>query len=294
MAQPDEHVKADEHEKAEESEAVDGRGADDEADLEHPDTAGDGPADAEPAESGGGQSGVDESDADESDRDATTGDERGGDDAGGSDESDVDESDVEEQPQPLPALEPADLDDLLAAYHRRHLGDRLRLPWSWATLSPGERQAQAELLDGFVRSYNSMWAPTDAQTVPPCWHRHPAVAYDLATLAWAYYQAYVDAAATADMAMRFQDQLPRFADRLDRWLGDQRAECRAGRHTRAVRAHVVPPAGRTSTEDSDAVALLGTEQFGFPASAQAQVQPVVDHREPDLLTAAEEPAQQHP
>lgn len=208
--------------------------------------------------------------------------------AAGSDEADA------EPPRPLPALEPAHLDDLMAAYHQRYGADRSRLPWSWSTLSPGERDALAELIDGFVGSYNRIWAPSDAEAVPSCWHRHTALAYDLAALTWAYYQAYVDPAATADVALRFQGHLPRFGDRLDRWLGTERAECRAGRHTRAVRAEVASGPGRTSVEDADTVLLLGAEQFGFTGSAHPEVQSAVDHREADLLPAAEEPAQQHP
>lgn len=122
--------------------------------------------------------------------------------------------------------------------------------------------ASATVLDGFVASYNRTWAITAEQTVPPCWHRHPALAHDLATLAWAYYQAYRDPSATPDRALSFQSHLPGFAERIDRWLGADPAECRAGRHTASWVERAVGARG-TGPEDVDAVLLLGEEDFGF-------------------------------
>ena len=97
--------------------------------------------------------------------------------------------------------------ELMAAYRQPATAGGERLPWSWATLSPAERATSATLIDGFVESYNHTWAISKEQAVPPCWHRHPALAHDLAALTWAYYQAYRDPTATPDRALRFQAEL---------------------------------------------------------------------------------------
>lgn len=158
----------------------------------------------------------------------------------------------------------AALDELFVAY-RRCPGGQDRLPWSWSTLSVSQRRALATLVDGFVTGYNRWWAPDDAATVPSCWHHHPALATDLAALVWAYYAAYRDPAATPELAVRFQEHLTGFAGRLDRWLGDDPQECRAGRHTppRTAGRNDTRPSESTATEDVDAVVLLGEENFGF-------------------------------
>lgn len=182
------------------------------------------------------------------------------------DDSD-DEDQSDEAPEPvLPPVVPAPFMELLAAYHQPATAGAERLPWSWATLSAGEREASATALDGFVESYNRTWAMNDQQTVPPCWHRHPALAHDLAALAWAYYQAYRDPMATPDRALRFQAHLPRFAERVDRWLGADPATCRDGHHPAVWRASDRATAApeRSTEEDADAVLLLGRETFGFP------------------------------
>lgn len=158
----------------------------------------------------------------------------------------------------------AELDELFVAYRGSSAG-RDRLPWSWATLSVPQRHALATLVDRFVAAYNRWWAPDSASTVPSCWHRHPALATDLASLVWAYYAAYRDPAATPGLAVQFQEHLVHFAGRLDRWLGDDPQECRAGRHTRhrPVGGNGVRPSPSTDQEDVDAVVLLGQESFGF-------------------------------
>jgi hypothetical protein len=141
------------------------------------------------------------------------------------------------------------------------------VPWSWSTLSPAEVDALVDLVDGFVIAYNQVWAVLDADTVPPCWHRHPALAHDLSALAWSYYQAYRDPDATPDLALRFQAHLPGFRDRLDYWLGADPAACRDGRHSRTWRERGAFPRSaptRESREERDAVILLGAQDFGFP------------------------------
>lgn len=174
-------------------------------------------------------------------------------------------SDSSDEPEPTtPPLEAAPFIELMAAYRQPATAGAERLPWSWPTLSPGEREASATVLDGFVESYNRIWAISDTQAVPPCWHRHPALAHDLATLAWAYYQAYRDPTATPDLALRFQAQLPGFAERVDRWLGADPDACRAGQHPATWHdTEAVTEGRRSSAEDTDAVVLLGFETFGF-------------------------------
>jgi hypothetical protein len=168
-------------------------------------------------------------------------------------------------PAGLPPLEPAAFEDLLSAYRHPAAAGSRTLPWSWVTLSPAEGEANATLLDAFVASYNRTWAIHDGEVVPPCWHRHPALAHDLATLAWAYHQAYRDRDATPVRALQFQSQLPLFAERLDRWLGSEPGECRAGRHPHSWRDAVgaTRSPDRSDPEDIDAVVLLADEAFGF-------------------------------
>ncbi|MHA6782768.1 hypothetical protein ACVGOW_17495 [Pseudonocardia saturnea] len=231
-------------------------------DTAHDDTAGD---DSDSGDEGSGESDSGESDSDEGDSDEGDSDE-GDSDSDEGDASEGDETtDADDSSEPLvPPLEPAPFVELLAAYRQPATAGAERLPWSWSTLSPAEMSASAAVLDGFVASYNRTWAITDEQTVPPCWHRHPALAHDLATLAWAYYHAYRDPTATPDRALGFQSHLPGFAERIDRWLGAERAECRAGRHTASWVERPVGGRG-TSPEDDDAVLLLGEEDFGFGA-----------------------------
>lgn len=211
------------------------------------------PEDADVGRPGGDSSGDAETDGDEQR------------DAGNDDDGDAHRDAADEEPESdLPPLEPAPFIELMAAYRQPATAGAERLPWSWPTLSAGEREASATMLDGFVESYNRTWAISDKQAVPPCWHLHPALALDLATLAWAYYQAYRDPTATPDKALRFQAHLPRFSERVDRWLGTEPGACRAGQHPTSWHdTDRVIGAGRSTTEDSDAVALLGIETFGF-------------------------------
>ncbi|MCU1650531.1 MAG: hypothetical protein JWQ60_1680 [Pseudonocardia sp.] len=181
-----------------------------------------------------------------------------------SDSDDADDSDSGEDSGPaLPPIEPVGLRVLVAEYEQAEGGDRL--PWNWAALPDGHRETLVALVDDFVGSYNRLWAMTDEQTVPPCWYRHPALAYDLAALAWAYYEAYRHREATPGRALDFQAQLAAFGERLERWLGSQPGECRGGNHPRDWR-HVresVRDHAPGSVDHADAVALLGAENFGF-------------------------------
>lgn len=239
----------------------------DEPDADDGDHADD--AEAEAEDSGGDAEDSDRQGAEHGDRDrAGAEDEVEADDEGAGEDEDRTGEDEDEAAEPLvPPLEPAPFVELLAAYRQPATEGAERLPWSWSTLSPAEMSASAAVLDGFVVSYNRTWAITDEQTVPPCWHRHPALAHDLATLAWAYYQAYRDPTATPDRALGFQSHLPGFAERIDRWLGADSAQCRAGRHTASWVERAVGTRG-TGPEDVDAVLLLGEEDFGFTNPAR--------------------------
>ena len=193
-------------------------------------------------------------------------------------DDDEDEGDGDGSAKPLPPMEPASFMELMAAYRQPATAGGERLPWSWATLSPAERATSATLIDGFVESYNHTWAISKEQAVPPCWHRHPALAHDLAALTWAYYQAYRDPTATPDRALRFQAELLPFAKRMNRWLGRKPGECRAGRHADSWRdAEGITSASRRSTSaDTDAVTLLGEETFGFVRQHAADDGPIAD------------------
>jgi hypothetical protein len=168
----------------------------------------------------------------------------------------------------LPPVAAVELSVLLDEYSGRDTGRR---PWNWSALPPGHREALVELIDRFVDSYNQIWAMSDDQLIPPCWHRHPALAYDLAALVWTFHGAYRDSAASPEAALRFQGHLVSFADRLDRWLGRSAQECRDGRHQRnwrSVRSRGLRP-DRDSLEYADEMALLGAEHFGFEEQTPA-------------------------
>jgi hypothetical protein len=203
---------------------------------------------------------------------AEAGDQEGED---GADDADSDadsnaEADDRDEPA-LPPVETVELGVLIDDYQRRDAGRR---PWNWAGLPAGHRVALVELIDGFAVSYNRTWAMADDQLIPPCWHRHPALAYDLAALVWAFHGAYRGREASPEAALRFQGQLISFADRLDRWLGHSAQDCRDGHHPgnwRPVRSTAYRP-DRESLEYADEVTLLGVEHFGFEASTgSAQV-----------------------
>ncbi len=247
-----------EHEEAE-STANDAETSDDESDRNNGSIE-----DADgPDEGSSDDDADDEPEGHDSREAADDGDDSSEDLAAGSESGD-DEGD-EASATALPPAEPVPFIELMAAYRQPATVGGERLPWSWATLSPAERATSATMLDGFVESYNRTWAISNEQTVPPCWHRHPALAHDLATLAWAYYQAYRDPMATPDRALQFQADLLRFAERINRWLGGDPGECRVGRHPTSWRDadRVTGVSRRSTTEDSDAVILLGVETFGF-------------------------------
>lgn len=250
--EPAEHVEA-------ESTSEDAESSDDDTDRDNGSTEdADGPDDL----AADGDTDVDADDDAEAAADETdSSEDETADDASGNDEDDDDEA----SETGLPQLEPVPFIELMAAYRQPATAGGERLPWSWVTLSTAERVASATVLDGFVESYNRTWAINNEQTLPPCWHRHPALAHDLAALAWAYYQAYRDPTATPDRALQFQADLIRFAERIDRWLGGDPGACRAGRHPTSWRdADGITGASRGSTiEDADAVTLLGEETFGF-------------------------------
>jgi hypothetical protein len=199
--------------------------------------------------------------------DTADGDERedtgDGDDRGDRDEVDERADEAGDGAEPaLPPVAAVELSVLLDEYWRADTGRR---PWNWAALPPEHREALVELVDRFVDSYNRVWAMTDDQVIPPCWHRHPALAYDLAALVWTFHGAYRDGAASPEAALRFQDHVVSFAGRLDRWLGRGARDCRDGRHERSwrsVRSRGLRP-DRNSLEYADEIALLGVEHFGF-------------------------------
>jgi hypothetical protein len=201
------------------------------------------------------------------------GDQEGGDQEGedGADDADSNAEAGDRDEPALPPVDPVELGVLIDDYQRRDAGRR---PWNWAGLPAGHRVALVELIDGFTVSYNRTWAMADDQLIPPCWHRHPALAYDLAALVWAFHGAYRGREASPEAALRFQGQLVSFADRLDRWLGHSAQDCRDGHHPgnwRPVRSTSYRP-DRESLEYADEITLLGVEHFGFEASAgSAQV-----------------------
>jgi hypothetical protein len=162
---------------------------------------------------------------------------------------------------------------LLRRYRARQGAADRPVPWSWASLSLPEADALAALLDRFSDAYNRVWALGAAELVPPCWRRHPALAHDLAALAFSYHAAYRDPAATPAAALRFQGELSAFRARVQPWLGADPAGCRAGRHPArwrgevddarpALGAHPGAGAGEERVEE-DAVTLLNAVDFGF-------------------------------
>lgn len=244
-------------------------GVDDEADDQAGET--DHEADNEPAQEAEDVDADEVEDADgEVDGDGPD-DTEGAEDAEGAEEADADEDD-EANRDVKPEEEPRErlhADTLIARYRLLGGPTGYMLPWSWSDLPPAETDALVEVVDAFVKSYNNLWALTESDSVPPCWHHHAALAHDLAALAWGYFQAYRDPNATPELALRFQADLPRFRERMDYWLGADPAACRDGQHSRSWRPRVAPaaPNPRDSAEERDAVILLGAEDLGFPRQA---------------------------
>jgi hypothetical protein len=247
---------------AEDIEANTADGVDDDADDQAGDTDEEG--DDEPAQ--------DVEDVEDADDDAGEAKDADGEDAADethvaedadADEGDEAEGDVEPEEEPRERLH---ADTLIARYRLLGGPTGYMLPWSWSDLPPAETDALVEVVDAFVESYNNLWALTESDTVPPCWHHHAALAHDLAALAWGYFQAYRDPNATPELALRFQAHLPRFRERMDYWLGADPAACRDGRHSRSWRPRMAPAASnpRDSAEERDAVILLGADDLGFP------------------------------
>lgn len=109
-------------------------------------------------------------------------------------------------------------------------------PWVWfAPPDPaGGRQDEdpRATVENFVAWYNETFVGNEgsrAKRIPPCWHRHPGLAMEVAALAYSWRAANVGAAASVRDAQQWLHQWrPGFADRLARdWV---HADCLDGEH----------------------------------------------------------------
>ncbi|MFJ8871722.1 NUDIX hydrolase [Streptomyces sp. NPDC102473] len=68
------------------------------------------------------------------------------------------------------------------------------------------------------------WQPQDV--IPPCWAKHEGLAYEIAALAFARGDAYMEAGSS----VIWQEQYDRFLTRMNKTLGTAGDECRVGQH----------------------------------------------------------------
>jgi len=109
-------------------------------------------------------------------------------------------------------------------------------PWTWAALNAPECHALASMIGDWVSSFNRCYAVEAEQLIPPCWSKHPWLAYELSVLTWLWYSAHRDPTATAERAGEYYLRyLPGFRARLSATLGRSPVECRKGQHPNSWR-----------------------------------------------------------
>ncbi len=81
-------------------------------------------------------------------------------------------------------------------------------PWAWRTLTPGRRRELLtqlrEWVDWLITRYELR---AEAQTIPPCWYRHPVAVEELTALMVAWHAAYSqDESAPSDALINWHDR----------------------------------------------------------------------------------------
>jgi len=170
-----------------------------------------------------------------------------------------------EEPVPVEPLDPVMLAEVLEALALRQeaveravdaLSRRLGTtpaegPWSWRALGPSRRRELftqlREWVDWLITRYELR---AEAQTIPPCWYRHPVAVEELTALMVAWQAAYTaDEGAPSDALINWHDRwlwpaLHRLNVQLRVW-----PKCTGGTHepTRT---------GPQSTEETDFMSFL--------------------------------------
>jgi hypothetical protein len=169
-------------------------------------------------------------------------------------------------------IDAADVDLLLARYNAPADEGPRGAAWAWSALNDEERTALARVIDVFVATYNTVYAVTEDELIPPCWRHHAGLAHELAVQLWLWYWANLDPKATPAIAGDYHGRhLPGFRSRVDRLLGKSPKECRRGDHPDTWRksadellnTYATLPA-HPERDDVLAIELLGGLHFGFP------------------------------
>ncbi len=176
-----------------------------------------------------------------------------------------------EEPVPVEPLDPVMLAEVLEALALRQeavertvdtLSHRLGTtpaegPWAWRTLGPSRRRELLtqlrEWVDWLITRYELR---AEAQTIPPCWYRHPVAVEELTALMVAWHAAYTaDESAPSDALINWHDRwlwpaLHRLNVQLRVW-----PKCTGGTHepTRT---------GPQSTEETDFTSFLDQHTTG--------------------------------
>jgi len=149
------------------------------------------------------------------------------------------------------ALRQEALERAVDALHRRLGTTPQDGPWAWRTLGPTRRRELftqlRDWLDWLIGRYELR---AEAQSIPPCWYRHPVAVEELTALMVAWQGAYSpDQSAPSDALVNWHDRwlwptLHRLNEQLRVW-----PKCTGGTHEPARPA---PPA----TDDADFAAFL--------------------------------------
>jgi hypothetical protein len=116
-------------------------------------------------------------------------------------------------------------------------------PWDLCALSGDLRTAVWTWLDEVAAWINTTYG-THHQVIPGCWPDHPAIAHDLAGLAFTRLDTY--AASTAAYVGRWHNDLEDFHRRLTTTLGPD-APCTRGHHEQQPARYAVEQANRAMT-----------------------------------------------
>ncbi len=99
-------------------------------------------------------------------------------------------------------------------------------PWDLGALSAELIAPMPAWLDSVCRWLNGRYAWQPQDVIPPCWAKHEGLAYEIAALAFARGDAYMEAGSS----VLWHEQYDRFLTRMNKTLGKSGDECRVGRH----------------------------------------------------------------
>lgn len=99
-------------------------------------------------------------------------------------------------------------------------------PWDLGALSAESIDPMPAWLDSVCRWLNGRYAWQQQDVIPPCWAKHEGLTYEIAALAFARGDAYMEAGSS----VLWHEQYDRFLTRMNKTLGKSGDECRVGRH----------------------------------------------------------------